>query len=127
MASRRKNPKFDPAPFQFKEDDLWMRDSDIWSLSDYRDTRDNSHIKIRCRLFYKGDDLTTDIWCLPVPRNDSTLLRWVGELVTHTHNMRVGVIDIIPRYDDYDPREVPRGLLFEDKTDMLLFKLRVQV
>lgn len=131
MARKKKVKPPLVAPFQIPTSETWYVSMSFWELSEYRRDRNNPEIKIRSRLFYKGDDVPHNMWCLPVPPDMETLYDWVGQLVTQTHNARVGVLQLDnTSNEDYDvflDPEPQYGLVFEDYNDMLLFKLGMRL
>lgn len=122
MAKRKKKPR-DMTPHQFPADELWYISMAVWKLKEYRESRWDTSTKIKARLFYQGDDIPDSVWCLPVPGDLDTLFSWNEQLVGQTHNARVGAIDT----HDEDIEESYHSFIFEDKNDMLLFKLSVKI
>lgn len=115
--------------FKVPQDEIEPISSLLYRLTTYRNELNyffNDNRKIRCRLFYKNDDLPPNLWSLDIPMDEHEHLKWVAHLLTEPHFARVGVYELFDDGEDIVMINDPRfAILFEDPNDLLTFKLTV--
>jgi hypothetical protein len=128
MARKKKAKQRDLTPYKAKDIDLWLMSRCISTLNDYRSNKFDQTLKIKTRLFYRGDDLPKEIWVMPIPEGVEYLFHWNAQLITGLFNHRVGIITSLMNQDDEDDEFAydRYDVIFEDYNDMLMFKLALK-